>query len=187
MGDKARKSSLYYLLLSLAIIALDQATKLLVLKNLSENESVSVIGDLFYIRFIYNEGGAMGTSIGPAWVYTILTLIALVLIIKYFRSPDADGPLTKVSLAVILGGAIGNLIDRVAYGKVVDFIDIDIPDIPILDIYRWFTFNIADAAITVGLVLFGLSVLLKKNDQENGVAEIPKQATPNFESDSPKA
>jgi signal peptidase II len=160
-----RSSLIRYLLVSLAILVADQVTKFVIVKNLTENHAVSIIGDLLYFRFIFNEGGAMGTSLGPSWIYTILTMAALYLIVRYFASPDSDGVFTKVSLALILGGAVGNLIDRLRFGKVVDFIDLDFPDISFLNIYRWFTFNIADAAITIGLVLFGISIIIRKKKQ----------------------
>jgi signal peptidase II len=169
-----RSSLIRYLLVSLVILVADQVTKFFIVKNLTENQAVSIIGDLLHFRFIFNEGGAMGTSLGPSWIYTILTLAALYLIVHYFASPNADGVLRKVSLAMILGGAVGNLIDRLRFGKVVDFIDLDFPDISFLNIYRWFTFNIADAAITIGLVLFGISILIRKK-KEPGESTSDKQ------------
>jgi signal peptidase II len=179
------KNTFYYLLISLIIIIADQITKALILRYLVENESVSILGDLLYFRFIFNEGGAMGTSLGPSWVYTILTVLALILIVRYFSGSKSDGVFSKVSLALILGGAIGNLIDRLRYGKVVDFIDMDMPDIPFLHLYRWFTFNIADAAITVGLLLFALSIFMRKKIEDN-LPNLPEAGAPEVESDSPK-
>ena len=179
----SRITVLYYLLLSLAIAIADQVTKILIIKNLAENESVSIIGDLLYFRFIFNEGGAMGTSLGPSWIYTILTVVALVLIVRYFASSSSDGFLTKVALAVVLGGAVGNLIDRLIYGKVIDFIDFDFPDIPFLNLYRWYTFNIADFSITTGLILFGISILFLKKKAPTDMA--PDQQSARVGSDSP--
>jgi signal peptidase II len=157
-----RQRSLFlYLLISTLVILLDQVTKLLILNEFAEGEAVSIIGDLLYFRFVYNEGGAMGTSLGPSWLYTILTLAALALIIRYFIKNESDGISIKIPLALIFGGAVGNLIDRIRFGKVVDFIDIDIPDIPFLGITRWWTFNVADAAITCGLVVFVIGLFLR--------------------------
>lgn len=181
-----RKSLLVCLGISLVIVAADQISKILIENHLVENQSVSVIGDLLNFHFIYNQGGAMGTSIGPSWVYTILTLLSLGLIIKYFTGPDSGSAFAKFSLAVILGGAVGNLIDRLRMGKVIDFIDLDIPDIKFLHLYRWFTFNIADAAITFGLILFALSVFFPKKPRENEDASLPEPKVPEVESDSPK-
>jgi signal peptidase II len=184
--DKLRKSLLFYFGITFIIVAFDQISKILIEKNLAENQSVSVIGDLLNFHFIYNQGGAMGTSIGPSWIYAILTTIALVLIIKYLTAPNSDGALSKLALALILGGAIGNLIDRLRNGKVIDFIDLNIPDINFLHLYRWFTFNIADAAITIGLILFAISVLFYKKQQEDGDTPSPEPQIPKIESDSAK-
>lgn len=150
-----------YLLISILVVILDQTTKLLIINNFAEGEAASIIGDLLYFQFVYNEGGAMGTSLGPSWLYTILTLAALALIIRYFIEDKSDGSSIKMPLTLIFGGAVGNLIDRIRYGKVVDFIDIDIPDMPFLGITRWWTFNIADAAITCGLVIFVIGFFLR--------------------------
>jgi signal peptidase II len=130
-----------------------------------EGEKVSVIGDLLYFRLVYNSGGAMGSRIGPSWVYLILTAVALVIIIRYFLTVPRAGWHVRMSLAIIFGGAVGNLIDRVLYGRVIDFIDMDFPDIPFLYIYRWFTYNIADAAITIGLAIFIIGILFRKKDE----------------------
>ena len=112
----------------------------------------------------------MGTRIGPSWLYLILTVVALVVIIRYFITVPGSPWYIKTSLAMIFGGAVGNLIDRVIRGRVIDFIDMDFPDIPFLYMQRWFTYNIADAAITVGLVCFVVGILIKK-DSKPSVAE----------------
>ena len=180
------RKSILYLLISAVIIVFDQISKNWVISNLAEYESVSIIGDLLYFRFIFNEGGAMGTSVGPSWVYAILTVVALVLIIRYYFISQSDGAISKLSLALILGGAVGNLIDRLRFGKVVDFIDADFPDIPFLNIYRWFTFNIADAAITVGLILFAIGILRKHEPKVESQERLTEAGAPEVESDKPQ-
>jgi signal peptidase II len=165
-----------YFLISAVITVSDQITKKLILNRIVENESLSVWGDLIYFRLVYNFGGAMGTSIGPAWLYTILTVAALILIAHYFIKTKSETTLGHLSLSLIFGGALGNLIDRFLYGKVVDFIDIDFPDIPFLNLYRWYTFNIADASISIGLVIFGIYILFirdKNQDRKPTITEPP--------------
>jgi signal peptidase II len=180
---KLQKSLLLYLGISFLVVVADQISKLLIQNHLAIGQSVSVIGDILNFHFIYNQGGAMGTSIGPSWVYTILTLFALYFIIRYFSSSNSDGALARFSLALILGGAIGNLIDRLRMGKVVDFIDFGIPGIN----FRWFTFNIADAAITIGLILFAISILFHKKPSEDGAGDhLPESEPREIESDSAK-
>jgi len=161
---RTRSLLLYFLIAAFVTIA-DQVSKSLIQIFLYEGEKVSIIGDLLYFRLVYNAGGAMGTSIGPSWVYLILTLVALVIIARYIITMPYAGWHVKTALAMIFGGAVGNLIDRIIYGKVIDFIDMDFPDIPFLYIQRWFTFNLADAAITVGLVIFAVGILFRKKDK----------------------
>lgn len=164
-----------YAALALFIILADQITKIAISSYLTVGQSVPKIGDLVRYTYVYNEGGALGLSLGPSWIYVVLTVAALVLIARYFLTSESGGVLTRIPLALIFGGAIGNLIDRVRFGKVIDFIDVDIPDIKFLDLTRWWTFNIADAAITCGLVVFLLALLL---DRKRG----PVPATPDEES-----
>jgi signal peptidase II len=159
------RSLLLYLLIAVFVIILDQVSKSIIQLYLFEGEKVSVIGDLLYFRLVYNSGGAMGTRIGPSWIYLILTIVALAIIVRYFlTTPHAHWHI-KTALAMIFGGAVGNLIDRVLYGRVIDFIDMDFPDIAFLYIRRWFTYNIADAAITIGLIIFAVSILFGKKDK----------------------
>jgi len=161
---RTRGLLLYFLIAALVTIA-DQVSKSLIQIFLAESEKVSVIGDLLYFRLVYNVGGAMGTSIGPSWVYLILTVAALIIIVRYIITVPHASWHIKTALAMIFGGAVGNLIDRIVYGKVIDFIDMDFPDMPFLHIYRWFTYNLADAAITIGLVIFAVGVLFRKKDE----------------------
>jgi signal peptidase II len=173
-----RFSNLYYLIISAFIVAFDQITKKLITANYIENDAVPVIGDLLQLRLVYNEGGAMGTILGPSWLYTILTLAALFFIVRYFLRAHSDGRLVKWSLALILGGAIGNLIDRLRFGRVVDFVDMDIPDVPFLGLYRWYTYNVADAAITIGLVLFAVALIITKATPEKADGKLPEVQAP---------
>jgi signal peptidase II len=163
------------ILIAVSVVILDQLSKILIMLNMVEGQSVSVLGDFLNFQFIFNEGGAMGTRIGPSWIYTVLTLLALLLIIRYLLQERSQRISTGVALALITGGAVGNLIDRIIYGKVIDFIDVDIPDIGFLNIQRWFTFNVADAAITVGLAVFIVGLIVGENgrsepDPEKSVA-----------------
>ena len=165
-----------YAAISFFIILIDQVSKIILSGSLAEGESVSVIGNTVRFQFVYNEGGALGTSLGPSWIYVVLTVAAVILIARYFLTSESGGVLTRVPLAMIFGGAIGNLIDRIRFGKVIDFIDVDIPDIKFLGVTRWWTFNIADAAISCGLVIFLLALLFDKRSA-------PVAATPDTETD----
>lgn len=113
---------------------------------------------------IFNEGGALGTSLGSSNFYLIVSLIVTP-ILGYFVWLRRDEPVLAWPMAFIVGGAIGNMIDRFHYGQVVDFIDIDIPDINFLwiNVDRWWTFNIADAAISCSLVFLILYLTFGKH------------------------
>ena len=103
------------------------------------------------LTLIYNKGGALGTAIGPSNYYLIISLILLPFIIYYIYRYRAKLSIS-CPLALIAAGAIGNIIDRVHYGQVVDFLDVDFFDISFLGVTRWWIFNIADAAISVAIV-----------------------------------
>lgn len=149
------KKSYFGVALSLAVvIALaDQLTKLWIL-NLFSDESapLNVLGEALRFTLIYNYGGALGTNFGSPMVYLIMGLLIFAGLIYYLWSARFI-KWFALTLGLIAGGAIGNLTDRVRLGKVVDWIDVDIPDISLLgyDLARFWTFNIADSAITVAL------------------------------------
>jgi signal peptidase II len=139
------------------VLILDFVTKRLVLANREILlGKVEILGD--FLRFIYvrNPGPAMGLfPVGRAFLVTVSVLATFFLIYLY-RSTDRSLALRRGALAAILGGAVGNLIDRVFYeGKVVDFIDFGIGG------SRFYTFNIADIGVTVGGAIFFLCILLE--------------------------
>ena len=146
----ARKSP--YLLIGLAVLALDQWTKWLIEAHLPEQTSHEVIPGLLHISHVRNTGVAFGMFArdgrdGSSWVLSLFGLVALGLIAFLFhRTPAKDRGLLA-ALSLVLGGAIGNLFDRISSGAVTDFIAVYIGS------YRWPDFNVADSAISVGLVV----------------------------------
>jgi signal peptidase II len=125
-----------------------------------------VLGDLLRFTYIENPGMAFGIDLGGKLFFSLFSIVASVAIVVYLYSARKEPLGFRISLAMILGGALGNLIDRVFYGvvygdaplfygRVVDFIDMDFLDMNILgyQITRWPVFNIADAAVTLGVVL----------------------------------
>lgn len=166
-------------LLVLLIVILDQATKLAVKgfdlsfiglyhQGMYLGESINVVGDFFKFTFIENPGIAFGIKVEGRWklYLSILTVVAIIILI-FFLYKTKDKPLYKrIPLAIILGGAIGNMIDRIFYGvfygyaplfygSVVDFFDFDFFDITIFgkNFDRFPIFNIADMAVTIGVAL----------------------------------
>ena len=149
-GAGVRKSP--YLLIGLAVLALDQWTKWLIEAHLPEQSSHEVIPGLLHISHVRNTGVAFGLFAnggrdGSSWVLSLFGLVALGLIAFLFhRTPAKDRGLLA-ALSLVLGGAIGNLFDRISSGAVTDFIAV------YLGSYRWPDFNVADSAISIGLVL----------------------------------
>ena len=147
----------------IAIAFLDQITKILAVNNLEYGNPVEVIGSFFMFTLIYNEGGAMGTNIGSSNYYLIASVIILGVILYYLYTQREHKTLA-MPLSFISGGAIGNLIDRIAYGKVVDFLDFDFFNINIFGyrLERWWTFNVADMAISLSILYLFITILFAK-------------------------
>ena len=136
----------------LLVVLSDQITKALAAGNLADGVPVKVIGEFLMLTLVYNRGGAMGTDFGSSNYYLISSVLVLGLVLYYAYANLSNGRLF-VPLACVAGGAIGNIIDRLRLGMVVDFLDVDFFDVNIfgLHIERWWTFNVADAAITCGI------------------------------------
>lgn len=150
-----------------AVLIADQSTKIWAVTALTNQPSLPVIGDFFRCTLVYNYGGAMGTSFGPSQYYLVTALIILPLLFFYLWQSRFNRHVA-IPLSFIAGGALGNVIDRVRLGKVIDFIDIDFFDIHLFNFQldRWWTFNIADAAITCSIVFILISVLLPKKESQ---------------------
>jgi signal peptidase II len=146
--------------LSLFVVVLDQATKLLTKKYMLLGHSEKILGDFVRYTYIQNTGMAFGIHIGNRLVFTIFSLLASLVILGYLFKARGDRPMVRVSLALILGGAIGNLIDRIFSGAVVDFIDVGIGSL------RWPVFNVADSAVSIGMILL-ISVILFTKENEH--------------------
>jgi len=157
-------------LLSLAIVVVDQVTKVYVIQTMRLHESIPVISDFFSITYIRNPGAAFGflsSSSGTfRFVFFGLTSIFAVGLLGTIlvRMPKHDW-MGQLSVAAILGGAIGNLLDRLRYGEVIDFLDFYING------YHWPAFNVADSAITVGVVFLILHFALEKHPHDAPVLQ----------------
>jgi signal peptidase II len=142
------------------VAALDQLTKLWALRYLSESGSIKVLGEFLMLTLVYNEGGALGTNLAPSLAYLIISIIIFGLVVFYIYG-HRNSKFLSFPLSFIAGGALGNIIDRIRLGKVIDWIDVDFIDLNIFgyQLNRWWTFNIADAAISCS-ILFILAGLL---------------------------
>ena len=143
------------------VVIVDQITKLLILKHLPFNQNITVIAGFFDIVHINNPGGAFGllASLSPQWrtiIFLFVSSLAVGLILYFYIKTPQSHPWLAAGFALIFGGAIGNLIDRLRFGFVIDFLDFYIAK------YHWPAFNIADSAITVGLTIFIIHIVLRK-------------------------
>jgi signal peptidase II len=150
-----------YYFISIVVILLDQATKILTKHTMALHDSKDVLGDFLRYTYIQNPGMAFGISIGNKTLFTMFSIVASVVIFIYLLKTRGDQKYVKLALSFILGGAVGNLIDRVFYGSVVDFVDVGIGDL------RWPVFNVADAAVTVGMIILIAIILFEKKAPEN--------------------
>lgn len=137
-----------YLLVSLGILLLDQWSKWLVIKKMSIGQSIPVINHIFYLTYVKNPGAAFSMLPYKTTFFIIITVVVILGILFYIWWIPREKVLYKTGLAFILGGAVGNLIDRIRHGSVVDFFDFRV----------WPVFNIADIGICigVGILLFEL-------------------------------
>jgi signal peptidase II len=132
------------------ILSLDQLTKFLANKNLLLNKSVPLISNFFHLTLIYNRGAAFGLLKNQVHLFIFTSIIAIILI--YLNLKDVESKKYSIALSLILAGALGNLIDRLFFGHVIDFLDFRV----------WPVFNIADSAITIGMILLGFTILKSK-------------------------
>jgi signal peptidase II len=151
-GERSWQGKSRYFLLSLAVLVADQWTKWLVEVHLSSHAAVEVIPGLLNFTHVRNTGVAFGMfatrgHVLGTWVLTALGVGALVFVAYYFWIAPRRDRFLLAALALILGGAVGNLADRIVQGAVTDFVDF------YFGTYHWHTFNVADSAITVGIVV----------------------------------
>ncbi len=169
------------------LVFFDQATKWLVTVEMREFESIPLLGDLLRLTYIHNTGAAFGILMQQRLLLITVTVIAVAVMLWYRRSLPAADVWPRFGLTLIIGGAIGNFIDRLRLGKVIDFLDVDIPDLTVgpfdffnttfhWQIARWPAFNVADSAITVGLCF--LVWHLWQADTKQAAATAPESAPP---------
>ncbi|MBF0103336.1 MAG: signal peptidase II [Desulfobacterales bacterium] len=144
--------------ISLVIVIFDQITKYVILQSLQLHHAIPVIPNFFNIVHIQNPGGAFGLFADQhvlirGLVFIVFSFVAMGIVLYLYLQTPENQPWLLVGLAMIFGGAIGNMIDRLRYGKVVDFLDFYIGT------FHWPAFNVADSAISIGMVIFGFYIL----------------------------
>lgn len=146
------------------VFSLDQVTKQIVRNHMELGRSIPILGDFFRLTYVENPGIAFGIRVGNHFIFTILSIFACIMIIAYLISQWKESLRMKMSLVTILGGAVGNLIDRILHQRVVDFIDVGIRDV------RWPVFNIADSAVVIGMALLVIHVILEEREKHSSIS-----------------
>ena len=139
------------IIVAIAVIVLDQGIKLLIRTNMTEGGSVPVIKNIFHLTYIQNPGAAFGFFAHRTYFFVVASLLVVGLVVYYYRKLPKEKYFLRIALGLLVGGALGNTIDRVRLGKVIDFLDFKV----------WpYIFNLADAAVVVGsgiLILYLLN------------------------------
>ncbi len=163
-----------WLLLPLSVLGVDFLSKAWILSRLREGESLTVIPHFFNLSLGFNTGAIFGSLQSlPEWVRTIIFTVAGIAALVYFGGlfiKEGTPTLERAALGLILGGALGNGLDRLIHGHVVDFLDF------VFGGWHYWTFNLADSAIVCGAILFGLSLLKNPAPAKDEVKEPAKDA-----------
>jgi len=159
----ARRASLALgTVVPLLVIAFDQAAKAWVRATLDVNESIHVLGDYVRITYIHNEGAAFGLHVGEhsSVIFLVLALAASTLVLYLYVTTAPGERLQRIALGLILGGALGNIIDRIRWDMVVDFMQVGVAG------HYWPIFNVADSAVTIGAILLAYAYLFRPAPSE---------------------
>lgn len=143
------------------IVLLDQITKAVILQNLPMYDSITVIPGFFDITHIHNPGGAFGFFANQSLIlrkilFLFISSLAVIFVFYFYMRTPPTHPMLASGFALIFGGAVGNMIDRIRFGKVVDFLDVYI------GVWHWPVFNVADSAISTGVAVFVFHILFNK-------------------------
>jgi signal peptidase II len=169
--------SLRYLLVVAAVVVLDQLAKAVVVRTIGLHDYVPLVDGLLSLSHVRNHGAAFGLLSdwnlpSQSLLLSVLSLLALGAIAAYFvRLPEA-ARLPRLALALVLGGAIGNVVDRLRLGYVVDFVHVYWRE------YQWPDFNVADSAITIGVALLVIDILSSPEAEPQGAAAAVDTASP---------
>lgn len=179
-----RPRPLLLLIVAAVIVILDQFTKYLVRENMQLGESIPLLGKALSLTYIHNMGGAFGVFQGKQWLFLTTGWGVTAALLFYLPKIAKLNQLSAISYALILGGAIGNLIDRTRFNYVVDFVEVGLPG-PWGHNFSWVNtfpcFNVADSGITVGITfLLAYSILVPEKKEEpvpEAAPEEPPQAS----------
>lgn len=145
-----------YYILALLILILDQLTKWVVVTQMSLHHQIPIIENLLYFTSHRNKGAAFGILQGQMWLFFIVTVLVVAFVVYYIQTHAKESKLLGISLGLVLGGALGNFLDRLFRGEVVDFIDVYIFT------YDFAIFNVADMALVIGVGILMVQIFLEE-------------------------
>jgi signal peptidase II len=149
---------LFYVVAAVVLV-LDQITKIRIAGSMSLHESRPILGDFFRLTYVHNDGAAFGLDLGGRWAFIVVTILVSAFIVFYYARSER-APVARWALAMILGGALGNLADRIRLGEVIDFLHVSVAG------FSWPIFNVADIGVSVGVGLLALHLFRKENPQD---------------------
>ncbi len=154
---------MYFWIIVVATVILDRVSKMLVQKYMSVGQSIPLIDKVFHLTYVENHGAAFGMLKYKTTFFIAVTVVVLGLVVIFYRKIPSQEHLVRIALALLVGGAIGNLGDRIFYGHVIDYFDFRI----------WPVFNVADSAICIGVGLLFLYIIQseKTKDSDSEVKE----------------
>lgn len=154
---------LLYYLIAIFVIALDQITKYIVVRHMDQGQSIELISGFLYLTSHRNAGAAFGILQGQMWLFYIATVVVVGVIVYMIITQAKESRFFGISLGLVLGGAIGNFIDRLLEGEVVDFIDV------FIFTYNFPIFNVADMALVIGVGLMMIYFILEEKRQGKSI------------------
>jgi len=168
-----------WFLLFLFMIGIDYTTKYIIKSHFLVYQSINIIDNFFKITYVKNNGIAFGMFQKMGNYFLFLTPLAIIFLLIFFYKTKNKNFLLKISFTLIIAGAVGNYIDRILYGYVIDFLDVDFFNIVIrpfqilsfkfqgYELYRWPTFNFADSIISIGVFLLFVESFFEKKEKKN--------------------
>lgn len=152
---------LQIIILSIILFIVDQISKILVTNLIDINHSIEIIKKFFYLTYTHNTGAAFSILTGQRILLIVVALVILFILFNYIRKSKIEDKIDKLAFSLIIGGSIGNLLDRIVRGYVVDFIDVKIFG------YDFPVFNLADTFIVVGVFILFISIIRKEKNHDN--------------------
>ena len=147
--------------ISLLLVVIDQAVKILVISKMALQQSIQVINNFFNITYVRNTGAAWSILSGNVLLLIIVSIVALIGIYYYLIRDKKLNRIDIISYSMLIGGIIGNLIDRVIHGYVIDYLDFKIFN------YNFPIFNIADTLIVISIIIIGISLIVGEYREQN--------------------